>query len=71
MERITGTLAGRTGSFALMQMGTLAPGVGPKLIATVVPGSGTGDLSGIYGEMAIDPSGGKHRYVLSYAFAAK
>jgi len=71
MERDSGTLAGRAGSFALMQMGTMAPGVGQQLTVTVVPGSGTGDLSGIYGGMAIDVSGGKHSYVLNYAFASK
>jgi hypothetical protein len=71
MERVSGTLAGRAGSFALMQMGTMAPGVGQQLTVTVVPGSGTGDLSGIYGGMAIDVSGGKHSYVLNYAFASK
>jgi hypothetical protein len=71
MERVTGALAGRTGSFALMQMGTMAPGVGQQLTVTVVPGSGAGDLSGIYGGMTINIAGGKHSYVLSYAFAAK
>ncbi len=71
MERVTGTLAGRAGSFALMQMGTMAPGVGQQLTVTVVPGSGTGDFSGIYGGMVIDVAGGKHTYVLKYAFASK
>jgi hypothetical protein len=71
MERITGTLAGRAGSFAVMQMGTMAPGVGQHLTVTIVPGSGTEGLSGIYGGMVIDVSGGKHRYVLNHAFAAK
>ncbi len=71
MERVTGTLAGRAGSFALMQMGTMAPGTGPQLTVTVVPGSGTGDLSGIYGGMTINIAAGKHSYVLNYAFAAK
>jgi hypothetical protein len=71
LERITGTLAGRTGSFALMQMATMAPGVGPQMTVTIVPGSGTGDLSGIYGGMVINTTGGKHSYVLNYAFAPK
>ena len=71
MERVTGTLAGRAGSFALMQMATMAPGVGQQLTVTVVPGSGTGGLSGIYGGMVINLAGGKHSYVLNYAFAAK
>jgi hypothetical protein len=54
-----------------MQMATMAPGVGQQLTVTVVPGSGTGDLSGIYGGMVINISGRKHSYVLNYAFAAK
>ncbi len=71
MERVTGTLSGRAGSFALMQMATMAPGVAPQMTVSVVPGSGTGDLSGIYGGMAITIAGGKHSFVLNYAFAAK
>jgi hypothetical protein len=71
LERVNGTLAGRTGSFALMQMGSMAPGVGQQLSIAVVPGSGTGDLSGIYGGMTIHIAGGKHIYALNYAFAAK
>jgi hypothetical protein len=71
LERISGTLQGRAGSFALMQMASMAPGVGQQMTVTVVPGSGTGDLSGIYGGMEINLAGGKHRYVLNYAFATK
>ena len=71
LERITGSLAGRAGSFALMQMASMAPGAGQQMTVEVVPGSGTGDLSGIYGGMVISVGGGKHSYVLNYAFAAK
>ena len=68
-ERITGPLAGRVGSFALMQNGTMTTGTAPQLTATVVPGSGTGDLSGIYGSMTITIAAGKHSYTLDYAIS--
>jgi hypothetical protein len=69
MERVTGKLGGKTGSFAIMQSATMSFGVDPQMNVTIVPGSGTGDLSGIYGSMTISITGDKHSYVLSYAFA--
>lgn len=69
MERVTGTLAGKTGTFALMQSGVMSTGSTPLLTVTVVPGSGTGELAGIYGTMAITIAEGKHSYALQYAFA--
>jgi len=73
IERIAGTLGGpsgtKTGTFAVMQMGTMSTGTAPQLTATIVPGSGTGDLSGIYGSMTIALADGKHNYTLDYAFA--
>lgn len=66
MERVTGTLAGRHGSFALQHSGTMDRGK-PTLSVTVVPDSGTDGLAGITGRMSIDPSGGRHRYTLRYA----
>lgn len=69
IERITGSVAGRSGSFALMQSGIMATGVEPKLIATIVPGSGTGELSGIYGSMTLVAAGGHHSYTIDYAFS--
>jgi hypothetical protein len=65
IEVVTGTLAGRHGSFALQQMGTMDKN-GPKLTAIVVPGSGTGALKGIEGILTIDPSNGQHSYDLEY-----
>src|SRR6202167_6102221 len=41
MERVTGTLKGRTGSFVLQHSGTMNRGA-PQLSVTVVPDSGTG-----------------------------
>lgn len=66
METVTGTLDGRIGTFQLMQMGTMAAGK-PELRCVVVPGSGTGALSGLTGTCTLDPSGGQHTYTLDYA----
>jgi len=71
IERFTGSLSGRAGSFALMQLGQMSTGVAPQLTMIVAPGSGTGDLSGIYGTMKISVAGGQHSYVLEYAFSSK
>jgi hypothetical protein len=65
MERVTGTLAGRAGTFALQHTGTMNRGV-PDLSVTVVPDSGTGEVSGISGKMTINIAGGKHSYEFEY-----
>src|SRR6516225_1683914 len=59
MERVTGKLKGRTGSFTLQHSGSLNNGA-QKLLVTIVPGSGAGDLEGIAGKMTITITGGKH-----------
>jgi hypothetical protein len=66
MERVTGSLQGRKGSFVLQHSGTMNRGV-PQLSVTVVPDSGTGELKGIAGTMniIIGPDG-KHSYELTY-----
>jgi len=69
MERVTGTLAGRTGSFALQHNGIMNRGA-PTLTISVVPDSGTGELAGISGTMTINIVDGKHLYELEYAFPA-
>src|SRR4030095_16442472 len=46
IERVTGTLNGRVGSFVLQHTGTMNRGA-PQLAITVVPDSGTGELAGI------------------------
>lgn len=65
LERVTGTLAGRSGGFALQHSGVMDRGT-PSLTITIVPGSGTGALEGITGRLTIDFSGGKHAYTLEY-----
>jgi uncharacterized protein DUF3224 len=65
MERVNGTLHGRAGSFALQHSGTMTRGE-PQLSVTVVPDSGTGQLAGIAGTMAITIVAGKHLYEFRY-----
>jgi hypothetical protein len=65
MERVTGALHGRTGTFALQHSGVMTRGT-PALSVTVVPDSGTGELVGLTGKMAIQIEGGKHSYELEY-----
>jgi len=48
-ERIVGTLDGREGSFVLEHRASMGEGHPTVMEATVVPGSGTGALSGIAG----------------------
>ncbi|GBQ88194.1 hypothetical protein AA23498_0314 [Acetobacter nitrogenifigens DSM 23921 = NBRC 105050] len=67
MERISGRLNGREGTFALQHSGTLTRGRAESSV-TVVPDSGTGDLTGLYGSMTIDQSDGSHRYSFDYGF---
>ncbi|MCG3160273.1 MAG: hypothetical protein JMDDDDMK_01342 [Acidobacteria bacterium] len=66
IERVSGTLQGRKGSFALQHNGTMARGA-QRLIITVVPDSGTDELTGLTGEMAIRIADGKHYYEFDYS----
>lgn len=65
IERVTGTLHGRSGSFVLQHSGTMNRGA-PQLTIHVVPDSGTGKLEGLAGTMSIEIAGGKHSYVFEY-----
>ena len=66
IEKVSGTLGGRTGSFVLQHSGTMTRNT-PQLTITVVPDSGTGELKGITGKMAINiAADGKHSYDLEY-----
>ncbi len=65
IERLEGTLAGRAGSFVLQHTGTMDRGT-PSLRVSVVPDSGTGELTGLAGEFAILNAGGQHSYEFTY-----
>jgi hypothetical protein len=66
IERVTGTLDGHTGSFVLQHSGAMNRGT-PQLSVTVVPDSGTGELTGLTGSMQIDIAAGKHSYTFEYS----
>ena len=65
IERVTGTLKGRKGSFILQHNGIMTRGT-PSLVISVVPDSGTDQLDGLRGTMSIRIEGGKHFYELTY-----
>jgi Protein of unknown function (DUF3224) len=65
-EKVTAKLGGRTGSFVLQHIGTMRKGSAPVINVTVVPDSGTGELTGISGTMTIIIEGGKHSYEFAY-----
>ena len=70
LERVTGTLKGRTGSFVLQHSATMTRGATKASIA-VVPDSGTGELQGLSGTMTITVAGdGSHSYEFDYKIGA-
>ena len=68
LERVDGVLNGRKGSFVLQHSGTMNRGAA-SLALTVVPDSGSGELSGISGSMRIEIVDGKHYYHLEYTLS--
>lgn len=68
IEQVTGTLEGRKGGFVLQHFGTMNKGQ-DRLILEVVPGSGTGQLTGLTGNMAIKIEDGQHSYEFEYELA--
>jgi hypothetical protein len=69
IERVAGTVHGRSGTFALQHTGTMTRGA-PQLSVTVVPDSGTGQLVGLAGTMEITIVDGKHFYEFEYTLPA-
>jgi len=70
MERVSGALHGRRGSFVLQHAGTMTRGASHLDIA-IVPDSGTGELADITGVCGITIVDGKHFYTLQYTLEAK
>jgi hypothetical protein len=69
LDRISGRLDGREGSFVLQHRGLLSAD-GAEIDGAIVPGSGTGELKGITGKGAITvDEGGTHRLTLEYELA--
>ncbi|MDQ2810093.1 MAG: DUF3224 domain-containing protein [Chloroflexota bacterium] len=65
LEQVSGTLHGRNGSFVLQHNGSMARGV-PQLTITVVADSGTDELLGLAGTMAIRITDAQHFYDFDY-----
>jgi hypothetical protein len=66
IEQINGELLGRAGSFVVHHTGTMSGGV-DRLSIGIVPDSGTGQLTGITGELRLQLADGEHRYELLYS----
>jgi hypothetical protein len=69
MERVTGTLQGKTGSFALQHTGSMNRGT-PSLSVSVVPDSGTDALTGLSGTMNIVIENRAHFYEFEFELPA-
>ena len=69
LELVTGKLNGRRGTFVLQHKGTMSKGH-YMMDVTVVPDSGTDELTGITGTMTIIIEGGKHSYKFEYTLSA-
>jgi hypothetical protein len=67
IEKITGTLHGKKGSFVLQHSGTMNRGTDSSLVVSVVPDSGTAELVGLQGTFNIIIADGKHSYEFVYS----
>lgn len=65
IEKVSGSLQGRAGSFVFQHTGTMDHGA-QSLSITVVPDSGTGALTGISGTFKLTIVGDKHLYEFEY-----
>ncbi|MDF2177245.1 DUF3224 domain-containing protein [Aliiglaciecola sp. CAU 1673] len=65
IEQVSGSLAGKSGTFVLQHFGMMHEGA-QRLVLEVVPGTGTGELQGISGLMSIQIEAGKHFYQFDY-----
>jgi len=68
MERFSGRLDGRQGTFVLQHSGTMRRGTLQQSVS-VVPDSGSGELAGVAGTMTIKVADGKHSYEFEYTLS--
>jgi hypothetical protein len=66
IERVTGRLYGRKGSFVFQHTGSMNRG-DQQLSISVVPDSGAEQLTGISGEFTLNIVNGKHYYAFDYS----
>jgi hypothetical protein len=69
IERASGSLNGRKGTFVLQHYGVMARAA-PELTITVVPDSGTDELVGLSGKTKINIVDGKNVYEFDYTQVA-
>ena len=71
IERMTGKLNGRQGSFTFVHRASMMKGDAPsagELSVTVVPNSGTGELAGLTGSLMVHiDAQGKHTWTFDYS----
>lgn len=67
IEKVSGRLQGRSGTFLLQHFAVMARGVPGEWIVRVIPDSGTGGLKGLTGTLTITLTGKQHEYRLDYA----
>ena len=65
IDRVTGTLHGRSGSFLMAHRGIRNAEM-QELSIVIIPGSGTGQLEGIMGTVGIEIRGKEHFYSVEY-----
>lgn len=65
IEQVTGTLQGKKGTFMLQHSAFMNRGV-PSLTITVIPDSGTDELTGLQGTMGIEIVGKAHFYSFTF-----
>lgn len=65
VEQVVGRLSGKSGSFILQHFGIMSDGE-RRLVLEVVPDSGSGELTGLRGKMAIRIEGEDHYYDFDY-----
>lgn len=71
LEKVSGKLHGRNGSFVLVHRALMVDGAPREWTVTVAPGSGTGELAGLGGSMTITIADGKHAYDLEYTLPGR
>jgi hypothetical protein len=69
IERVVGTLGGKSGSFVFMHRGSMNK-AGQELSVIVAPNSGTGELAAIAGTLQIIIRDKKHFYEFDYTLSA-
>lgn len=71
IERVSGKLHGRSGTFLLQHFAVMSHGVPGEWHVMVIPDSGTGGLKGLAGGMTITITGKQHAYALNYTLPAQ